>query len=280
MSYGFDIWRVELSAVGIQVADHPLIASTRSDDRPCWSPRGDRIAFVSTRSGQREIWICDADGQNARQITDSGGSLTGSLCWSPDARSIAYSAFFDGWEAAYAVELASRQARRIRPAPRHQVVVAWSGDGAWIYFNTQRDGRWQIARMRQDGSTEQELGPSGCTLTALLPDPERIVFMAKDLTGFWLMSPATSETEFLIEDRTAIAWSSWVVTAGGAYFVRPGREGWLLGWYDGASKQSRILGPIAGQVVSDLCLAPDGRSLLFARTDRLEADLIRVERFR
>ncbi len=278
-SSGFDIWRLGLTGGGIRQADRPLIQSTRSDFAPCWSPQGDKIAFISTRSGHREIWVCGAAGEAPQQVTTSTGHLTCSFCWSPDAQRIAYSCLADGWESAHVVELDSRQAHRIRPAARHQVVVAWSSDGRWIYFNTQRDGKWQIGRMRSDGSIEEEIGPSGRTMTTLLNDPERIVFMKTDLTGFWVMSPITGQEDFFIDDRMVVSWSGWAVAEGGAYFLRAGQDGYVLGWYDSAMRESRVLGSIPGEGVFDLCLSPNGDAVLFARTDQQEADLILVDGF-
>jgi len=39
-----------------------LILSSRKDHSPSISPEGERIAFVSTRTGDDEIWVCDRNG--------------------------------------------------------------------------------------------------------------------------------------------------------------------------------------------------------------------------
>jgi TolB protein len=41
-----------------------------TDANPVWSPKGDRIAFESNRTGRPEIWVMDADGSNQVQLTD------------------------------------------------------------------------------------------------------------------------------------------------------------------------------------------------------------------
>ena len=52
------------------------------DDEPCWSPNGASILFASERSGVRSLWLCDADGGNARILrTPPAGSSEGEPDW-------------------------------------------------------------------------------------------------------------------------------------------------------------------------------------------------------
>lgn len=57
---------------------------------PEYSPDGKRVLFNSTRSGHAEIWICDSDGANPRQLTFLEDPLTTKGSWSPDGRQIAF----------------------------------------------------------------------------------------------------------------------------------------------------------------------------------------------
>lgn len=43
------------------------------EGHPAWSPNGDRIAYESAASGTMEVWCVDADGANARRLTEDGG---------------------------------------------------------------------------------------------------------------------------------------------------------------------------------------------------------------
>jgi Tol biopolymer transport system component len=61
------------SSARVASSARPLIFSTRDDLEPQFSPDGRRIAFVSTRSGNSEIWVCNSDGSNAVQLTSFGG---------------------------------------------------------------------------------------------------------------------------------------------------------------------------------------------------------------
>lgn len=55
------------------------------------SPKGDKIVFTSTRSGDLELWTMDIDGKNVKQIT-SGLGYDGGAFFSPDGSKIVFRA--------------------------------------------------------------------------------------------------------------------------------------------------------------------------------------------
>ena len=76
------IWRIaapggskarDEKSAGSVNGDTPFIYSTRDDFAPEFSPDGKRIAFMSNRSGNSEIWVCDSDGSNPVQLTSFRG---------------------------------------------------------------------------------------------------------------------------------------------------------------------------------------------------------------
>jgi Tol biopolymer transport system component len=64
------------------------------DSQPRFSPDGRRIAFVSDRSGNENVWIADADGAHPQQVSSlDDNAVQVSPAWSPDGRSITVSEF-------------------------------------------------------------------------------------------------------------------------------------------------------------------------------------------
>src|SRR6266849_3619107 len=58
-------------------------------ERPRWSPDSRRIAFVSDRGGTSQIWLMDADGTNAKQITNLATEAAGVL-YAHDGKSLVF----------------------------------------------------------------------------------------------------------------------------------------------------------------------------------------------
>jgi len=65
-----------------------LTQGEKSATAPAWSPDGEWIAFLSSRSGKSNIWIIGLTGE-ARQVTDVETGVS-EFKWSPDGNSIAF----------------------------------------------------------------------------------------------------------------------------------------------------------------------------------------------
>ena len=66
----------------------PITQGIAWDMQPRFAPDGRHIAFTSDRGGGDNIWIMDADGGNAKQVTKENFRLLNSPNWSPDGRFI------------------------------------------------------------------------------------------------------------------------------------------------------------------------------------------------
>lgn len=79
----------------VSVADGTVtqLTHTRDNERyPRWSPDGSQIAFVSTRDGNSEIYVMDADGGNVRRVTRRPGE-DGGMSWFPDGQTLVFSSY-------------------------------------------------------------------------------------------------------------------------------------------------------------------------------------------
>jgi len=66
-----------------------LTRGEHSATAPSWSPDGNWIAFVSSRTEKSNIWRIPVDGGEAQQVTDAPESV-GAFQWSPDGQQIAF----------------------------------------------------------------------------------------------------------------------------------------------------------------------------------------------
>jgi TolB protein len=104
-----------------------------------------KIYFVSTRSGSKEIWVMDYDGQNQHAVTHLGTTALSPRV-SPDNSRLAFSALGpEGWSIRmYSLELNRMVAFPGGVAGGSNFSPAWSADGTKIGFSSARTGDSEI----------------------------------------------------------------------------------------------------------------------------------------
>jgi TolB protein len=106
-----------------------------------------QIAFVSAKSGNKEIWLMDYDGASQHQITTLK-SISLTPRWSPDSTRIAFTCYvpFRGITSAQ-ICLYSTDSNRLLSFPRYRgtnASPAWSPDGSEIAFMSSQGGDPEI----------------------------------------------------------------------------------------------------------------------------------------
>ena len=100
---------------------------------PAWSPDGRKLAFVSRRDGNSEIYVINADGSGQENLTQHP-ARDSHPSWSRDGRKLAFVSRRDGNSEIYVMNADGSGLRNVTRAPSNDLGPAWSPDGGAIAF--------------------------------------------------------------------------------------------------------------------------------------------------
>lgn len=133
-----------------------IVDDTAVATEPAFSPDGSRIAFTSTRDGQPEIYIMDADGTSAGRLTNSPG-LDGDASFAADGQSVVFHSQRTGHRQIFLQPITSSDAVQLTQEPADNSQPSVSPDGETIAFVSNREGNNHIWLMSKDGANQRPL---------------------------------------------------------------------------------------------------------------------------
>ena len=288
-----DVWMATLAS-----GDTKNLTNNGHDGGARWSPDGRSIAFISTRGGSMQLFMMNAGGADARQMTRLSGGVD-NLVWAPDGRSIAFTSDAypdckdDACNAARDQELEARPVRpRIYDRLLYRHWTSWStGKRSHLFLLRLDDDRAQAAGEPRDltAGADYDVPPfqrEGPHPIAFAPDSRTLCFTAVtdpveatstnadlfevDVDGHparrLTTNPGFDGAPAYSPDGRRIAYRSQ---------ARPGYEAdkWRLMILDRDSGRSTSLTDAFDRSIDTPVWSADGQSIVFNAEDRGEMPL-------
>jgi Tol biopolymer transport system component len=276
--YG-SIWRLKLNGESPQA--EPFVSSAGQDYSATYSPNGKKIAFVSDRSGTAQIWICDADGAAATQITEFKGSSLGSPQWSSDNRRIVFDGLIEGLSSIWIIDADGSDLRRLNSSKTREYMPTWSRDGQWVYFTSlDKDGRDHLWKQNPDSGQALELVKESFYDARESLD-QKTLYMEKYRGGVWEM-PRDGGTPVPIKELEGMVLGRyWTLADDTIYFVRQGERSHTLESFSLTTRATRKLAVIPAQLMTGtrgLSVNRSKDSILFVQKDQRRSSIMLQER--
>jgi TolB protein len=268
----------DLAQLGRIIADETVEALTGTR-----GTAATEIAFISDRTGDRQLYVMSADGRGQRPATNST-AIKLAPEWVPDGGAILYVAY-DGLQPGFF--LTSRSSS-IKPGPILRGLMVglpkyrgrFDPSGKDLAFVSSVDGAAEIFRVKRKGKQAQRLtnDPGIDVSPSWSPDGREIVFVS-DRTGapqLYIMDRDGSNLRRLTYTgsyNTSPAWSPdgrWIVYE---TRVRGQFDIWLI------DPSGQINFPIVQHARSDEApsWSPDGRKIVFSSRRRGRYDLYAID---
>jgi Tol biopolymer transport system component/DNA-binding winged helix-turn-helix (wHTH) protein len=290
-SRGLNIWVLDLTANDKTANEKreqtilvPQTGQTDQGPAPQFSPDGKKLAFMSDRSGTMEIWVADADGKNAKQLTAIGNA--GTPRWSPDSKAIVFDANRKNGPSIYIATIEGGEVRLLTPDDFENRCPSWSRDGKWIYFASHRTGRFEVWKTPAAGGTPVQLTRNGGHAALEAPDGKH-VFYAKTALAYpeiWQADVNGGGEKLLSRDVRPAMWATWAVVdrgvSGGIIFAQPSGSGSpVVSLFDLATRRVKTVGQL-GIVPFWLGASRDGKKVVFDQPGWQQSQIMLVENFR
>ena len=234
-----------------------------------------QIAFVSSRTGSKEIWVMDYDGANQHPLT-SLRSIAITPRWSPDGSRIAFTCFapYNGLTSAQ-ICMYSMDTGKLVAFPRFRgtnITPAWSPDGAQLIFSSSMQSNPELYVSDISGGRPKRLTFSnGANMSpAWNPKTGQTIAFVSDRGGtpqlYLMNADGTSTTKLDLPDKGYVIDPAW--SPNGqllAFSWRRPNDNYDLYIMDAASHQLVELTRDQGRNERP-SWAPDGRHLVFEST--------------
>lgn len=181
------LYRLPASGAG-GLEEIPTGFATRLNNDHGISPGGDSLVISHAAEEHigdpAQFWLASSiyllpmeGSPSPRKVTTRAPSFWHG--WSPDGRTLAYTALRDGAWDIYAIPVGGGAERRLTDCPGLDDGPDYSPDGAHIYYNSFCSGSMEIWRMRADGSAPEQLTDDDHSNWFPHPSPDgrRVVFL-------------------------------------------------------------------------------------------------------
>lgn len=115
-----------------------------------------KIAFISSSTGQKELYIMDMDGANTKMLTQDK-TISNGPSWSNNGKMIAYTSYKSGYPDVYLIKLDAGTRTRIAFFPGINSGPSFSPDDSKIALTLSKDGNPEIYVMPVNGGTPERL---------------------------------------------------------------------------------------------------------------------------
>src|SRR5262249_22512322 len=142
--------------------------------------------------------------------------------WSPDGRLIAFDARSDGQSLIYVAAADARTLPRRMAAPpqSNNLLPSWSHDGAFLYFGSNRSGKWELWKQPVVGDQAEQLTKQGGYAAFEMADGKGVYYSkGPAVQGIWKLPGE----QLVLESPTAQKWG-WMPGLHGIYFIESGPD--------------------------------------------------------
>ena len=245
--------RLTQVALGVEKPVSELLAkSTGSDASPVFSPRGDRIAFVSDRSGSQQLWLYDFASSSASALTDFHDVVLLNPSWSRDAARLLFTVRAAGGAQLAELDLSTRRRHDISKAGENVLSGEYGPDADSYLMVVGASGKHnQLILLEHAGSNSESrrVVADGIEHMDLDSASRRVYYTRRSRVGLFARDLADGPEKQIDPFVQASQTDGWRVVDGKIWYVS--NTSWRpadLMELDPSRGKDRLLGRVDGEL--------------------------------
>ena len=264
----------ETRALAHKVADDIVLALTGRKGMA-----STRILLIGNRTGKKEVYLCDADGRNLRQLTHDK-TISMAPKWSPDGSRFVYTSFRSQFPDVYLVNLNTGDRKCIANYPGLNSSAAFSPDGRAVALILSKDGNPDLYIKDLAGGALTRLTSTRRAAEASpawSPDGRQIVFVS-DRSGtpqLYVMDRSGGEPRRLTSRGSQNVDPDWGANGYIAYCSYIGRVYHVFVMNPATMELKQVTRE--GANYEDPSWAPDGRHIVCTRTVNYRSRIFMID---
>lgn len=208
----------------VDAAGEGIASSTRSESWPAFAPNDDRLAFVSNRGGDSQLWLSEPGARTSYQITHHKNVELSAPNWSPDGRRVLYVARGNGQSRLYSVEVDSGQTRLESEEGDNVRYGSYSWDGHSIFYVSDRDGAWHMWQRDLAKRSSRRLSDSSAYSVSDGAGNGKLYFANMSEGGLYSIDLASGVEERVNSNVQFWNMNAWRVDPTGLYYLYSGED--------------------------------------------------------
>jgi Tol biopolymer transport system component/DNA-binding winged helix-turn-helix (wHTH) protein len=279
----YEIPRTQNQLTEIAIADgrpqKTIAPSTGSDYAATLSPSGDRLVFVSDRSGQYQLWLRDGADANVTPLTSDAERPVFWPRWSPDGtRVVAVELDASAGRRLIEIDVASRRSRVLSKPGESILFGGYGVDPDTYLFAVGASGRAnQLVLATKAGEPDETRKVIESGVAFAQPDAvsRSIYYTTTAGDGLHRYALDTGESRFVSEDVSSVTTNGWRVVDGHIWYltgieVKP----IVLHDLDPATGEERVLGNFDVTLKDvNFSVMPDRKSLVLSQIGTEDTDI-------
>jgi Tol biopolymer transport system component len=160
----FEVLRFPLPTAAAQTRQEPqmqgFLESTFLQRSAVYSPDGTQVAFISDRTGRRQLWVSDSSGQSPVEWTQKFEVDLPPPAWSSDGSRIVFTgAGPSGFSQLFVADRATRSAVRLTDDALDYTRAVWSHDGKYLFAAAADKSVYAVYRLPSAGGSPEKILP-------------------------------------------------------------------------------------------------------------------------